>query len=77
MNDATFTAFMSDLWGGGDPNADLWEIALTDTDPEPTVIDPAMEALAARDIAAVELPSRDDYRRDHPFPIDRDEEVQW
>ena len=52
MNDFAFTALMTDLWGGGDPNADLWEIALLDSDPEPAVIDPAMEALAARDIAA-------------------------
>ncbi|MEU0236834.1 hypothetical protein ABZ234_04020 [Nocardiopsis sp. NPDC006198] len=77
MNDHVFVAFMTDLWGGGHPADDLWKIALLDTDPEPAVIDPAMEALAARDIAAAELPDRDIIRADHPFPIDSDEEVQW
>ena len=81
MNDAMFAQFMTDLWGGGDPNADLWEIALLDDDPEPAVIDPAMEALVARDIAAAgDLLGRPPFEEDvfptsvpgtwHPFAAD-------
>lgn len=51
MDDAMFAALMEGA-GFADPMADLWEIALLDADPEPAVIDPAMEALAARAIAA-------------------------
>ncbi|QVJ03019.1 hypothetical protein KGD82_13370 [Nocardiopsis eucommiae] len=57
MDNASFAALMEGA-GFSDPLADLWEIALLDTDPEPTVIDPAMEALAARDIASGDLLAR-------------------
>jgi len=48
MNDDTFTKFMTDLWGGGDPNADLWEIAMADNDPVFSDPDPRMEARCER-----------------------------
>ena len=51
MDSNAFAALMEGA-GFADPMADLWEIALLDADPEPAVIDPAMEALAARGIAA-------------------------
>lgn len=51
MDNNAFAALMEGA-GFEDPMADLWEIAITDSDPEPAVIDPVMEAVAARDIAA-------------------------
>lgn len=88
MNDATFTQFMSDLWGG-DPNADLWEIALLDDDPVFSDPDPAREAACLRDVEAnggdllmsppgfeEPLPPGRDYQPG-PWPIDPDEEVTW
>ncbi|MEU5853986.1 hypothetical protein ABZ799_01540 [Nocardiopsis dassonvillei] len=68
--------------------ADLWEVAEADDDPVGCAPDPQMEALCERSIAdadgllgifgaTAELPDRDDYRADHLFPIDPDEEAQW
>ena len=65
MDDQTFTALMEGA-GFENPLADLWEIALLDTDPEPTVIDPAMEALAARDIASGDLLARPAFEAEVP-----------
>ncbi|MFY7065942.1 hypothetical protein ACOQFV_08780 [Nocardiopsis changdeensis] len=50
MSDDEFLDLMDALWGVGGGDS-LWAIALEDSDPEPAVIDPAMEARAARDIA--------------------------
>ncbi|MCP3017259.1 hypothetical protein NGM33_28410 [Nocardiopsis dassonvillei] len=69
--------------------ADLWEIAEADDDPVGSDADPRMGAFCQRKITAAdegllgifgataELSDRDDYRDQHPFPIDPDEEAQW
>lgn len=90
MSDDEFLDLMDALWGVGGSDS-LWAIALEDSDPEPAVIDPAMEARAARDIAlagdllmpppdfdsvwpeAHDLVLPDDYRTNHPFPVDPDD----
>lgn len=51
MDDVRFTELMTALWGGGSPAEDLWEIAMSDDDPEPAEVDPRMEALCERSIA--------------------------
>lgn len=65
MDDQTFTALMTGA-GFSDPLADLWEIALLDTDPEPAHIDLAMEALAARDIESGDLLARPAFEAEVP-----------
>lgn len=69
--------------------ADLWEVAEADDDPVGCTPNPEMEARRERSIAAAdgdllgifgataELADRDDYRSDHPFPIDLSDEEEF